>query len=177
MLRFFRFRMGKSNIFDVDEEFGMMGPFDSPHSKLVGFLTRDGRQLYNLFKSNGVDVRRTYSEFISYEDEDGGLSRTPTYVLDAMAISDKEVVVVEVNPTLSTKNTDDLIGKLQDFKKVCHVYADRVVYGAVAYVNVVKGADVYSENKGLFLIKFKSQISSIVNNKNFKPKEYCVNPA
>ena len=53
---------------------------------------------------------------------------------DILAVNGEEVVVVEVKTTLKVDDVDYFVQRLQDFAELMPEFADRRIYGAVAYV-------------------------------------------
>ena len=92
--------------------------------------------------------------------------------IDLIAKNGKEIVAVEVKTSLKTKDVDKFLGILKYFTQYLPEYKDNIVYGAVAYLKVQRGAELYAEKKGLFVIKATGDSSSIVNRPNFKPKVF-----
>ena len=70
------------------------------------------------------------------------------------------------------KSVDYFIGKLEKFKKICHEYSDRTVYGAMAYLRCNEESNIYAERQGLFVIKAVGDSTSITNEADFKPKSF-----
>ena len=95
---------------------------------------------------------------------------------DLVAVNGKEVVIVEVKSTLEKVDIDEFMEKIKIFRKGMHEFKDKVIYGAVAYLDVIKRADEYADSQGLFVIKAcggKSQLSTITNDKeSFRPKAF-----
>ena len=92
--------------------------------------------------------------------------------IDIIAQNGKEVVAVEVKTSLNKKDVDKFLETLKLFTQYWPGYKDNTVYGAVAYLRVQSGAEVYAEKKGLFVIRATGDSSSIVNRPNFKPKSF-----
>ena len=92
--------------------------------------------------------------------------------IDLIAKNGKEIVAVEVKTSLKTKDVDKFLGILKYFTQYLPEYKDNTVYGAVAYLKVQRGAEVYAEKNGLFVIKATGDSSSIVNRPSFKPKVF-----
>ena len=92
--------------------------------------------------------------------------------IDIIAQNGKEVVAVEVKTSLNTKDVDKFLGILKLFTQYWPGYKDNTVYGAVAYLRVQRGAELYAEKKGLFVIKATGDSSSIINRPSFKPKVF-----
>ena len=92
-----------------------------------------------------------------------------------VAINGEEIVIVEVKSTLDKGDVDRFIEKLKVFKKGIPDYADKTVYGAVAFLGVSKGADEYAEEQGIFIIKApggSATVSTIANGEAFSPKSF-----
>ena len=92
--------------------------------------------------------------------------------IDLIAKNGKEIVAVEVKTSLNKKDVDKFLETLKLFTQYWPGYKDNTVYGAVAYLRVQSGAEVYAEKKGLFVIRATGDSSSIVNRPNFKPKNF-----
>ena len=94
---------------------------------------------------------------------------------DLVAINGDELVVVEVKSTLEKADVHRFIEKLKVFKAAPTEYRGKRIYGGVAYLSVVKKAGELAEDEGLFVIRApggKSQISTIANGPDFKPKAF-----
>jgi len=91
------------------------------------------------------------------------------YEFDLIAIDGQEMVVVEVKTTLRLADVKDFISKLGDFRTIFREYADRTVYGAVAYLRANESSARYAEKHGLFVIRATGSSSSITNAQSFRP--------
>ena len=92
---------------------------------------------------------------------------------DLIAKNGDQIVVVEVKTTLKKDDVDDFLKKLEEkFKEDFPEYADRTIYGAVAYLRESSGSATYAERKGLFVIRATGDSASIINRPNFKPKAF-----
>ena len=94
------------------------------------------------------------------------------YEFDIIVHNGDEIIVVEVKTTLDVDDVKHFIEKLKCFKKVFPEYADKKIYGAVAYIVADAGSDKYSENKKLFVIKATGDSAFIVNARDFKPRSF-----
>ncbi len=94
------------------------------------------------------------------------------YEFDIIATNGEEAVVVEVKTTLRLKDVDHFINKLTLFKKIFSHYANKKVYGAIAYLKANEGTGIYSEKQGLFVIRATGNSPTITNQKIFKPKVF-----
>ncbi|MCY4643548.1 MAG: hypothetical protein OXB88_02930 [Bacteriovoracales bacterium] len=138
--------------------------FTGQWGKLIESLVRG--DLVKLLQERGVQVNRLAQ--VTSDEIDG-----KEYEYDLIAINGSEVVVVEVKTTLSVKDVDHFIEKLQHFKKVFPEYKDRKIFGAVAYLKANEGAGKNSEKKGLFVIRATGNSASITNSSKFQPKVFA----
>jgi len=122
----------------------------------------------NIFLTPRVVLKSGRVE-VSYMEKDAELQRKE---FDILAINGAEIVVVEVKTTLRPSDVSDFLKSLKDFKKYCPQYQSHTVYGAVAYLRSDAKSAVYSENKGLFVIRATGDSASIMNKKGFKPKAF-----
>ena len=99
---------------------------------------------------------------------------------DLVAINGEEIVAVEVKTTLTKEKVQKFIAQLKMFKKYFPEYANKVIYGAVAFLcepenKEARGAAKYSEENGLFVIMSpggSSNVTTMSNAKDFKPKAF-----
>ena len=99
---------------------------------------------------------------------------------DLVAINGEEIVAVEVKTTLTKEKVQKFIAQLKMFKKYFPEYANKVIYGAVAFLcepesQDARGAAKYSEENGLFVILSpggSSNVTAMSNAKDFKPKAF-----
>ncbi len=138
--------------------------FTGQWGKLMEALVKG--DLIKLLNSRGIKVEGIAKE---HERQWNG----KPYEYDIIAINGNEVVVVEVKTTLKLKHLKNFTEKLEVFKKVCHEYKDKIIYGAVAYLKADQGTQRNTEKKGLFVIRATGSSASIVNTKNFKPKAFA----
>ena len=139
----------------------------------ASFNTRWGRLVESLVEGDlvrrlnerGIPVQTTASSVKSSPD-------TQRYEYDIIAINGDQVIVVEVKTTLRIKDVDYFIEKLNMFKKFFTEYKNKKIHGAVAYIRPDASSDIYSEKKGLFVIRATGNSSSIVNKKGFSPAEF-----
>ena len=128
--------------------------------------------LIKLLGERGIKVNRVQQGVIAYR-KDG----TKEHEYDLVALNGKEAVVVEAKTTLNTHDVDVFLTKLKKFKKsLPNLSYKRVIYGAIAYLGIAdESPESYAVKKGLFAIQSpggKTEISVIINKKNFRPKEF-----
>ena len=137
--------------------------FNGQWGKLMEALVKG--DLIKLLKERNIDVTGIAKEHERRLDGE-------TYEFDIIATNGDEVVVVEVKTTLGKKDVDHFIIKLKDFKKIFREYADKKIFGAVAYLKENSGSVKYSMRKKLFVIRATGSSSSILNDKRFRPKVF-----
>ena len=91
---------------------------------------------------------------------------------DIVAINGAEVVVVEVKTTLRVPDVDRFIGRLHEFPELMPEYAERRIYGAVAYLKAYQESAVRAERLGLFVIRATGSSASITNREGFTPRTF-----
>ena len=91
---------------------------------------------------------------------------------DILAVDGREVVVVEVKTTLKVDDVDYFVERLQDFPELMPEYADRRVYGAVAYLKSHESVNVHAGRQGLFVIRATGSSASIANAPGFTPRAF-----
>ena len=142
--------------------------FETQWGRLVESLVEG--KLVELLKAWGIAVRQTSQRVeVSYTKEDGD---TQNKEFDIIVLNGKEVVVVEVKTTLTPKKVKYFLESLKDFKKYFPDYKSKTVYGAVAYLRSQAEAHLFSQKQGLFVIRATGDSASIVNKKDFKPKDF-----
>ena len=137
--------------------------FNSQWGKLVESLVEG--DITHKFTEWGIEVQGTTQRAKK-------LLNGKEYEFDIIVHNGAEIIVVEVKTTLDVKKVDHFIGKLTDFKKIFPEYADKKIYGAVAYIVADSGSDKYSENKKLFVLKATGNSSIIVNAQDFRPRAF-----
>ena len=91
---------------------------------------------------------------------------------DILAVDGREVVVVEVKTTLKVDDVDYFVERLQDFSELMPEYADRRVYGAVAYLKSHESVNVHAARQGLFVIRATGSSATITNDAGFTPRTF-----
>ncbi|WP_373839571.1 hypothetical protein [Methanospirillum sp.] len=92
------------------------------------------------------------------------------FEFDIITINNTEMVIVEVKTTLTPEDIRQFLKKLAQAKDWMPEYADKIVYGAVAFISEDTGSSAMAEKNGLFVIKATGDSASVVNADNFVPK-------
>ncbi len=116
-----------------------------------------------LLQDKGIRVERTLLR-------EKAFYKNRQFEIDIIAKNGLEVVAVEVKTTLNPEDVKEFIEELKLFKGVFPEYADKKLYGAVAYIGKEGDADKFAESKGLFVIKSTNDSARITNKKTFVPK-------
>ena len=124
--------------------------------------------LVKLLQQRGIAVQHT----VTNPRQNYGERR---WEFDIVAINGEEVVVVEVKTTLRVPRVPDVdrfVGRLNEFPQLMPEYADRRIYGAVAYLKAYQESDVRAERLGLFVIRATGSSASITNREEFTPRTF-----
>ena len=137
--------------------------FNGQWGKLMESLVEG--DLVKMLRQRGVAVDHT----ISNPKKNYGERR---WEFDILAVNGQEVVVVEVKTTLKVDDVDYFVERLQDLPELMPEYADRRVYGAVAYLKAHGSVNVYAGRQGLFVIRATGSSASITNAEGFTPHSF-----
>ena len=137
--------------------------FNGQWGKLMESLVEG--DLVTLLQQRGIAVQHT----VSNPRQNYGERR---WEFDILAVNGDEVVVVEVKTTLRVPDLDRFIDRLEEFPDLMAEYADRRIYGAVAYLKAYQESDVRAERLGLFVIRATGSSASITNGQQFTPRTF-----
>ena len=142
--------------------------FETQWGKLVESLVEG--KLLELLTARGIQVRQTSQRVeVCFTKKDGAIQKRE---FDILAVNGSEVVAVEVKTTLTPDKVRYFLENLRDFKNYFPDYKSKRIYGAVAYLRSEGKAHLFSEREGLFVIRATGDSSSIINQKDFKPKAF-----
>ncbi len=135
--------------------------FTSQWGKLVESLVEG--DILALLNKRGIQVTDTVKRRAGRRD---GVD----YEFDIIAINGDEIVIVEVKTTLRPEDIRNFLRKLKQAKNWMPEYADKKVYGAVAFLSEDAGTAAMAEKNGLFVIRATGDSASIINPEDFVPK-------
>ena len=142
--------------------------FETQWGKLVESLVEG--KLVEILKARGIEVRQTSQRVeVSYTTKEGDTYRRE---FDILAVNGMEVVVVEVKTNLTPDKVKYFLKSLKDFKNYFPDYKSKTIYGAVAYLRSESESHLFSQKQGLFVIRATGDSASIINTKDFKPKNF-----
>lgn len=95
-----------------------------------------------------------------------------TWEIDILAMNGEELVAVEVKTTLKVRDVDHFLDTLRHLTRLQPDYANRAIYGAVAYLKADEAANTYADRQGLFVIRATGSSASITNRKDFRPRTF-----
>ena len=98
--------------------------------------------------------------------------RGDDYEYDIIAVNGREVVVVEVKTTLKVSDVKDFLESLGKLTTRMPYHKDKIIYGAVAWLQAHEEAEVYAAKQGLFVIRATGSSARIINRKDFKPQVF-----
>ena len=137
--------------------------FTSQWGKLVEAVV-DGK-VVELLNERGIEVEQT-----SQRCE--GVYEGKTQEIDILAINGAEIVAVEVKTTLRPEDIGIFENKLKVLKLWMRQYADKKIYGGVAYVRADAGSAKLAAKRGLFVIRAVGESARLINSPNFKPRSF-----
>ena len=139
------------------------GLFNGQWGKLMESLVEG--DLVGLLQQRGIVVQHT----VTNPRQNYGERR---WEFDLVAINGEEVVVVEVKTSLRVPDVDRFIGRLDEFPELMPEYAERRIYGAVAYLKAYQESELRAERLGLFVIRATGSSASITNREGFTPRTF-----
>ena len=148
--------------------------FTNQWGRLVESLVR-GR-LLELFQDKGIDVETIASNVEVFEKRVGSdnVTRKEKFgEIDVLVKNGGEVIIVEVKTSLSVDKVNDFLDFVSKLSGLLSECKGKKVYGAVAYLHIKEGADVYAEKKGLFVIRATGDSASLVNREGFQPRNFA----
>lgn len=137
--------------------------FTSQWGKLVESLVEG--DLIKLLNSKGIKVGRTTQRA-------KGNHEGKNYEYDIIAYNGEEIVIVEVKTTLRLEDVNDFHEKMWKAKVYLPEYANKTVYGAMAFITADGASDRMAEKQGFFVIRATGSSSFIINQDDFKPKAF-----
>ena len=137
--------------------------FNGQWGKLMEALVKG--DLIALLNRRGIEVHHVSTNL---ERNYGGRR----WEIDILAVNSDELVAVEVKTTLKVRDVDRFLETLRNFTDLMREYADRDVYGAVAYLKADESSDTYADRRGLFVIRATGSSASITNRKGFRPRRF-----
>ncbi len=139
--------------------------FTSQWGKLIESLVEG--DLVRLLKRRGITVDKTLvrREYIEVPGK-------PLAEFDLIACNGNETVVIEVKTTLRVEDVDHFLKSMKLFRTAMPRFQNDIIYGGVAYINVVGSADKYAQKKKLFAIKATGSSASIINAEDFEPQTF-----
>ncbi|MFZ4665379.1 MAG: DUF3782 domain-containing protein [Prochlorotrichaceae cyanobacterium] len=138
-----------------------------------GLSSRWGRFVENmvepsivrLFQDRNIAVKETHTRLKAKRG-------TVNMEIDILAVDDTIAVAVEVKSRLTQKQITQFVKRLGQFKAAFPAYRNYQIYGAIAAIEIDRGADTYAYNQGLFMIKQCGDMVKIENDLAFQPMSW-----
>ena len=134
--------------------------FETPETRLRDYLTH--KPIWTLFKDYNI-------KFTSVAGG-GILDNHDLEIFSIMARNISEVVFFDVHEHFDIKSVDSLINRIKTFKAKWIEGAK--IYGSIVFMKADLPATTYAEEKGLFLVHAEKDKISIINQKDFMPKDF-----
>jgi hypothetical protein len=146
-------------------------------NKMVGKLT-DGwgkfveglvaPSIPDIFKKLGIDIFSVSQRIKRYKDG-------KELEIDILCLGkDKEgkdvVIITEAKSDVSSKDIDNFLIDIEQFKYFFDEYRNRSKIGVIAGINFGKGVQRYAERCGLYILGPSGEVMRLLNTKDFNPK-------
>jgi hypothetical protein len=118
-----------------------------------------------LFGKRGIDVS-SVSQRVRKRKENERME------IDVLAIDTDYAILIQVKSAPGVDDVREHIKRIGKFRDFFPEYKDRKVIGAVAGIVMDEGADRYAYRNGLFVIGQSGESVKILNDENFRPKEW-----
>ena len=142
---------------------GMMG---MQWGRLIEALVKPSA--LHLFQERGIQVHYVYQRA---KAEMGG----DTMEIDILLENGNEVVVLEIKSMLRIGDVQEFLVDLDSFLRFFPRYQGYKIYGAVAGLEMVEGADRYAYKQGLFVLAVEGEgLVQMKNDAKFNPKDFGV---
>ncbi len=150
---------------ETDEKLRRLeGLFGNQWGKLIEALVKPG--VLALFQQRGIQVRRLYSRATAQVNGDN-------MEVDLIMEDDVEVVAGEVKSTMGVEDVRDFIEDLHRFTHFFPRYAGLRIFGAVAALEFVEGADRFAYRNGLFVLGVQGRETVVMlNDEKFRPHNF-----
>ncbi len=116
-----------------------------------------------LFLKKGIPVHQVAQRLKRHSAE-------KTLEIDILVTNVAHVLVVEVKSTLGVTDVKEFVEDLSQFRLFFPEYAQKNLYGAVAGIEIEKGAAKFAYRQGLFVLAQSGETVTILNDDNFQPK-------
>lgn len=99
--------------------------------------------------------------------------------LDVLAFSNSgknTAVVVEIKSKLRDDDIRDFLKQLENFPKLFPEHKDKKLYGMIAAVGITAEQKALMERLGIYVVRIKEDVFTLVSSKKFKPKDFGLKP-
>ncbi|MDT8406231.1 MAG: hypothetical protein RQ715_03165 [Methylococcales bacterium] len=122
--------------------------------------------LVSILNRRGIAISDTTTR-LNGRRADGG-----NFEFDIVAHNGHELVVIEVKTTLRPNDVKQFVHKLDRIKQWLPRYAHNTIYGGMAWLTAVAGAEAMVQSRGLFSIRATGDSAAVVNSLAFRPKAW-----
>jgi len=95
--------------------------------------------------------------------------------LDVLAFSNtgkNTAVVVEIKSKLRDDDIKDFLNQLENFAKLFPEHKDKKLFGMIAAVGITAEQKAVMERLGLYVVRIKDDVFTLVSSRKFKPKDF-----
>jgi len=140
-----------------------LAKFADPLGEFLEWQVRPA--ILKMFRQRGID---------GYESSAGSwVQRSGEAIeIDLLVVNSDEAVLVEVKSKLSQADIDEHLERLEKFKRLMPRYGDVRAMGAIAGMVVPKDVARYGYRRGLFILAQSGDTVIILNDDNFRPRQW-----
>ncbi|MDI6704354.1 MAG: hypothetical protein QME40_06775 [bacterium] len=121
-----------------------------------------------IFKRLGIDV--FYQTLRSKRYKDGKELEIDILCLGKDRDGEEMAIISEVKSDVSSKDIDEFLADLDQFKYFFDEYRDKRAIGVIAGMRFGKGAQRYAEKCGLYVLGPSGEVMELLTKPDFKPK-------
>ena len=121
--------------------------------------------LKNILKSIGIKINAVFTRF-------KGNRMGEQINFDIIASNQDEIIITEVKTTLCEISVREFLDKLSKARNWLTEFKSHKYYGAIVYLSEEKNSASFAQKEGLLVIRATGDSASIINEPEFRPKEF-----
>ena len=116
-----------------------------------------------LFQERGIIVHEVHQHVASQRGDEG-------LEIDLLVVDDSDVIAIECKSSLIAEDVNEHLARLEKFKRLLPVYAEKQVMGAMAAMVLPDEVARYAYRHGLFVIAQNGDHLEVRNDAVFRPR-------
>ena len=139
-----------------------VGGWDNRWGKFIETLVSTGTS--RLLRLRGIKIDKVIQRVKDH------INPQPRWEIDVLAKNSTLMVAIETKHYLTKEDVDEAIEKFKRFKKDYQDCSDKILYGAVGYLDCETKINQYAERKGLFVFQATGDSAVLINEVDFQPE-------